>query len=1009
MALLASFIGIDRHADLRVPDLTGARRDATALWALFTDTLPDIKAQLLIDRDATTKAVRGALDETLGAAQADDTVIVSFSGHGTHDHRLVTFDTEIDDLAATTVSMGELVTRLKQSAAGTVLCILDCCFSGGAPARVLEDSPIPRHFVNPLTEVIGKGRCLIAASNIDEPAFELPGSGHGLLTKALIDALQTDAAQISLPTMIDEVTQKVRAEAARIGVRQTPVFFNYVEGGLMLPALRAGAYFFEAFPEATGIRVTRNIHDLALFGLPKEVVGAWAEQFKDGLNDLQLEAVNDKRILDGASLLVAAPTSSGKTFIGEMAAARAISERRKAVFLLPYRALASEKHDQFNHLYGERLGMRVIRCTGDYSDQTPLFVRGKYDLALLTYEMFLNLAVSTPAVLNHLGLVVLDEAQFITDPTRGISVELLLTHLLAARERGVAPQIIALSAVIGDINEFDAWLGTGRLMTTHRPVPLVEGVLDRSGSFKYLDADGSVGNEQLLPTAAIHVRRSKASAQDVIVPLVRSLVEQGEKVIVFRNQRGSAQGCANYLANDLGLPPATEALAALPQHDPSSTSGLLRQALQGGTAFHNTNLTREERAVVEQSFRDPESKVRVLAATTTVAAGINTPASTVVLAEQQFIGEDGREFTVAEYKNMAGRAGRLGFKEKGKAIVLANNAYEADALFNRYVLGELESLQSSFDPQQLETWIVRLLAQVTRVPRHDVVRLLASTYGGYLASRNNPKWRGEMIGRLEEMLNKMIALNLVEQDQEQLQLTLLGRACGRSTLPFGSVMKLVDLLQRTEGQSLTALKLMALLQVIPEAGGGYTPLMKRGTAEHVRRREVAAKFGADVALALQRFADDEWDYYARCKRAAVLWDWVHGAPIDVIERQYSPNIIQGKIGHGDVRRFADTARFHLRSAHQIAAVMFVADELTDESVESLTRQLEAGLPVEALGLLSLPLSLSRGEYLALYHRGVTTEEEFWRLSEQAHSEVIGVRRAEQFTELRPLAERDVNS
>jgi replicative superfamily II helicase len=156
----------------------------------------------------------------------------------------------------------------------------------------------------------------------------------------------------------------------------------------------------------------------------------------------------------------------------------------------------------------------------------------------------------------------------------------------------------------------------------------------------------------------------------------------------------------------------------------------LRRCLEGGTAFHNTNLFPEEKEVVERAFRDLRGNVRVLAATTTVAAGINTPASTVILAEQQFVGEDGRPFTVAEYKNMAGRAGRLGFNEEGQAIILANNSYERETLFQRYVLGELAPLRSSFDPQKVETWVLRLLAQVGQAARRDVSRLLANTYGG---------------------------------------------------------------------------------------------------------------------------------------------------------------------------------------------------------------------------------------------------------------------------------------
>jgi helicase len=64
--------------------------------------------------------------------------------------------------------------------------------------------------------------------------------------------------------------------------------------------------------------------------------------------------------------------------------------------------------------------------------------------------------------------------------------------------------------------------------------------------------------------------------------------------------------------------------------------------------------------------------------------GINTPASTVIIAEQEFIGEDGRQFTVAQYKNMAGRAGRLGYNEQGKSIILATDYLERQRLFNRY-------------------------------------------------------------------------------------------------------------------------------------------------------------------------------------------------------------------------------------------------------------------------------------------------------------------------------------
>lgn len=999
--LRAAFIGIDKHRDLRIRDLIGARRDATALWALFCDTLPDIEARLVVDADATTEGMRRALDETLGTAGSDDTVILSFAGHGTPDHRVVTHDTVKDNLVDTTISMEELATRFKKARAKAVLFILDCCFSGGAPARVLEDVPIPRNTGTTLTELAGKGRILIAASNVDESAWEHPTTRHGLLTKALIDVLQTAEDPVSLPAAIDQVMERVRIDANRLGAVQTPVLFGFVEGGLTLPALRPGKNFYAAFPDVRGVRVGHDVMELATFGLPPEVLTAWTKQFSNGLNDLQLQAVNAHRILDGESLMVVAPTSSGKTFIGEMAAVRAIVDGRKAVFLLPYRALVNEKYDQFSELYGQHLDMRVIRCTGDYADHIGAFVRGKYDLALLTYEMFLNLVVGNPALLSQLGLVVLDEAQFITDPHRGIAVELLLTYLLTARDKAIAPQLIALSAVIGGVNDFDTWLGCNKLVTHDRPVPLTEGVLDRSGVLQLLEPAGSVQHVQFLPPEAVQVRRDKPSAQDMIVPLVRTLVQQGEKIIVFRNQRGAAEGCAAYLSRELGLPPAAEALQALLDHDLSTTSVALRSCLNGGTAFHNTNLTREERAVIEQAFRTSDSKVHVLAATTTVAAGINTPASTVILAEQEFVGEDGRPFTVAEYKNMAGRAGRLGFKEEGKAIILADNSYERERLFARYVMGQLEEFRSSFDLKDIATWVVRLLAQIERMPRKDIVRLLANTYGGYLASKKHPEWHSDMVQRLEELLERMITLDLVEQEEGWIQLTLLGRACGRSALSFESALRLVELLRGIQMHDLTAEKLMVILQVLPESDNGYTPMMRRGRREASHPSTAAQRYGQDIIRLLQRRAKDEFDYFARCKRAAILGDWIDGKPIEEIEQRYSTNPYQGTIGHGDVRKFADATRFHLRSAHQIASFIFIEGGLTEESIDVLLRQLEIGIPADALALVALPLPLARGEYLALYRRGIKTKEEFWTLSRDTVKEILGQSRAFQFETLRP--------
>ncbi len=994
MAFLTGFIGIDKYADPTIRDLIGARRDATALWALFKDTIPDIQERRLVDADATVAAIGRLFDDTLGAAGPDDIVVLSFAGHGTRAYELVAHDSVLTDPLGSMIPMGEMARRFRESRAKVILCILDCCYSGGAPARVLEDSPIARDAHFPIDDIVlGKGRYLIAAAKIDQRAFENPGTRHGLLTQAIIEEFRAPAGPVNLATMIDAVTRRVAADASRLGYTQNPILFGHTEGGITFPALKAGHTYAREFPDMHGLRVGADLADLAGFGIPDSVLSAWTKQFNGGLNDLQVSAVNEYRILDGASLLVVAPTSAGKTFIGEMAATRAVLDGRKAVFLLPYRALVNEKYDQFFGLYGSALGMRVIRCSGDYLDDVGAFVRGKYDLALLTYEMFLSLVLSNSGVLSHLGLVVLDEAQFISDPRRGSTVELLLTYLIAARDRGINPQLIALSAVIGDVNTFDAWLGVRVLMTTERPVQLIEGVIDRGGVWQYR-ANGTIKTERLLDD--VYQRRDKPSAQDVIVPLVSRLVNQGEKIIVFRNKRGPAKGCAHYLATDLHLPGADDIAAALPTHDPSRTTHDLAICLRGGTAFHSTNLTREERIIVEQAFRDPLGKVRVLGATTTLAAGINTPASTVILAENTFVGDDGRAFTVAEYKNMAGRAGRLGFNEVGKSIILADTAFEREALFEKYVMGTLGPLLSSFNPADVETWVIRLLAQVEAIPEPDVFLLLANTFGGYLAGRANPRWQDTMRPYLADVLGRWRTAGLIENQGEHIQLTLLGRICGRSALSLPSDLVLVDLLQSLRGEPLTAEALIAILQVLPEADAVTTPVARRGHEEDGRPQDVVQRFGQVIAMALQRNAVEPWRWYGRCKRSAVLADWIAGTSIQDIEARYSTKSYEGIVDQGHIRGFADATRLYLRSAQEIASILLIGGAPSAEDVDRLLKQLEFGIPADGLDLLVLPVPLTRGEYLALYRRTIKTPQEFWSAPRDVLEEILGPGRVAAF-------------
>lgn len=988
VAIKAVFVGINKHLDATIPELSGARRDATVLWALFTDTVEGLAARLLVDEAATHSEVSQAILGTLATAQEENVVVITFAGHGSPDGSLVLFDTNAADLAGTALSMTELADAFKITKARAVLCVLDCCFSGQAPARVLETTGRSRNAFA-INGIYGEGRILLAACATNESAWEQPGTGHGLLTHAVIEAWAgAEGESVSFPEIAGEIIRLARVEAERISVTQTPVFLGSVQGGLAFPVLKRGENFFAAFP-ATPIRqMSGSFVEFAAYGFPPEVIDQWTARFSQGLNALQLKAVNEHGVLGGESLLVVAPTSSGKTMIGELAAMQAVSAGKKAAFLLPYRALVNEKFEDFSERY-TRAGLRVVRCSGDASDGIAPVLRGRYDLGFFTYELFLNLALTSPRLVNQLGLIVLDEGQFITDPNRGITVELIFALLLRARQRGINPQLIVLSAVIGNLNNFDRWLDLPILVSHHRPVPLVEGVLDRRGTFQFVDVDGTTKIEALLPPHCIVQRRDKPSSQDVIVPLAQQLVPQGEQLLVFRNIRGPAQGCAKYLSKELGLGPATTVLDALPTQDLTGASQDLRECLAGGTAFHNTNLLRAEREAIEKGFRNPDGGIRVLAATTTLAAGINTPASTVVLAENEFVGEDGRPFTVAEYKNMAGRAGRLGFNEIGKAIILADTPMERAQLFQKYVLGVPEAVKSSFQHRDLPTWTLRLLSQVHGVRAADIPGLLVNTFGGYSASRANPQWIVIVEAEVTALITRLFQAGMAEQERDLIHLTLLGRACGASSLSFESSLRLVELMKQLNAAQVLPVQVLAMIQVLNEMDAVYTPVMKRGRSEHVRASEVAQRYGQPMTRTLQRYAHDETEFWCRCKRASLLYDWIEGTPVDALEKRYSTNPFQGAVSYGDIMRIADATRFHLRSAHQIVTTLLPDQPEFLKGLDVILQQIEFGLPTTALPLTKLPVLLTRGQYLALKNAGATTLEGVNALSDERLRDCVG--------------------
>lgn len=236
MKFCGLFVGIDRYASPQVDELSCAKRDAVALHALFVDTLGD-GARLLTDEQATYAAVEERFRE-LASCDEDDIVVVAFSEHGSETHELVTHDADVNDLVGSCIPLDTLTEWFSRIPARRLVCILDCCFSGGMGAKVLRvdlKPRDPRSVEARLEERSGDGRLILTASQATEAAWEDRKIGHGLLTHHLLEALQgaeevRQAGKVSVYGLLQYVTQRVADGARGFGKPQNPTLRGTMDG-----------------------------------------------------------------------------------------------------------------------------------------------------------------------------------------------------------------------------------------------------------------------------------------------------------------------------------------------------------------------------------------------------------------------------------------------------------------------------------------------------------------------------------------------------------------------------------------------------------------------------------------------------------------------------------------------------------------------------------------------------------------------------------------------------------
>jgi superfamily II RNA helicase len=498
-----------------------------------------------------------------------------------------------------------------------------------------------------------------------------------------------------------------------------------------------------------------------------------------GLDAFQVEALD---ALDrGSSVLVSAPTGSGKTLVAAYAVHRARAAGHKAFYTTPLKALSNQK---FAELCAEHGDHQVGLLTGDAS------IRASAPIVVMTTEVLRNMLLTGSPQLRDLGAVVLDEVHFLQDPYRGGVWEEVL--ILTPQE----VTFICLSATVANARVLGEWLASVRgalevVVERKRPIdlhhhvalerrnddqPVLVDLLDgialsaegrkidsllRSARGHRVNAAGSswqgryhaassplrsprrtevielLEGKDLLP--CIYFIFSRAGCEDA----VRQCVREGVRLL-DRASRRRTRAIAESCTEDLG----DEDLEALGWHE-------WLEALESGVAAHHAGLVPSMKLAVEQCFL--EGLLGAVFATETLALGVNMPARTVVIERFSKYGGAGRAtLTSGEYAQLTGRAGRRGLDDEGHAVIVFSAETEF-ADMSRVALAPPPDLHSTFRPTYNLT--ANLVGRFDRETAHE---LLSRSYAQFESDRRAGPARRPLTEALARRLAVLEELGYVD-------------------------------------------------------------------------------------------------------------------------------------------------------------------------------------------------------------------------------------------------------
>jgi len=690
--------------------------------------------------------------------------------------------------------------------------------------------------------------------------------------------------------------------------------------------------------------------------VPDSVKAVLARTGFDTLYPPQEDAIN-AGVLEGRNLVLASPTASGKTLVAELTVLKSILEKGgKVLYLTPLRALASEKYEDFQKYtsvekaHGRKV--RVALTSGDYDSSD--FYLANFDIIISTNEKADSLLRHRAPWIADVSIVVADEIHLITEADRGPTLEVVLTKLLQLNPR---LQILALSATIKNAAEIAEWLNAVPITTEWRPVPLREGIY-HSGEIQFKD-----GASRRLPHSDINP----------IYEISLDIVRDGGQALIFAETRRAAVDIAKKASALLRktLPKTDrrglEVLAqrVLSAGERTRLSEALAEQVLNGVAFHHAGLTGTHRRLIEDAFK--AGRLKILAATPTLAAGVNLPARAVIISsyERYEPGYGRYPISVLEYKQFCGRAGRPKYDKYGEAILIARTEDEQDYLMKNYAMADPERIWSKLGAEKvLRPHVLATIATRFATTEQGLIRFFAKTF---YAFQYDPKMIKSKLGDILSFLHRE---QMIEFEGENVQATKFGRRVSELYIDPVSAVIIRDGLY-TRAKSVSDVSFLHLISRTPDISPKLYP--RRGEDEMLDlfAKEHQDEFMCEIP---EYYGDTNGvtyeEFLSEIKCARVLYEWINETSEDAILEVH-------KVEPGDILRMVDTSKWLLHATHQLAD-LFGHKDLKRQIIE-LQIRCAKGVKPELVPLVELE-GVGRVRARALHNAGFKTIEELKRAS-----------------------------